>query len=106
MAKPESPIGFSYADYVPRNVKERMERIYGRIGKIRPAATHLLQRMSVNIQTAVSVFLQQKKCTMVHVYLLNKQQQYSAPVFYEAGENLPAQVLPGFTMAVNDKFKN
>jgi Uma2 family endonuclease len=64
--EPESPIGFTYADYLTWNFKERIELIRGRIFKMSPAPTASHQRISVNIETAFSIFLKGKKCKMFH----------------------------------------
>lgn len=64
--EPESPIGFTYADYLTWNFKERIELIKGKIFKMSPAPTALHQRISVNIETEISIFLKGKKCKMFH----------------------------------------
>jgi Uma2 family endonuclease len=64
--EPQSPLGFTYADYVTWNFKERVELIRGRIFKMSPAPTTLHQSISVNIETEISKFLKGKKCRMYH----------------------------------------
>ena len=64
--EPESPYGFTYADYLTWNFKERIELIRGRIFKMSPAPTRFHQRISINIETKISNFLEGKKCKMFH----------------------------------------
>jgi Uma2 family endonuclease len=64
--EPESPVGFTYADYLTWNFKERIELIRGKIFKMSPAPTSFHQRISVNIETEISIFLKGKKCKMFH----------------------------------------
>ena len=64
--EPESPIGFTYADYLTWNFKERIELIRGRIFKMSPAPTRMHQGISVNIETKITDFIKGKKCRMYH----------------------------------------
>jgi Uma2 family endonuclease len=64
--EPESPIGFTYADYLTWNFKERIELIRGRIFKMSPAPTRLHQSISINIETKIADFLKGKKCKLYH----------------------------------------
>jgi Uma2 family endonuclease len=64
--EPESPYGFTYADYLTWNFKERIELIRGKIFKMSPAPTGTHQRISINIETKISIFLEGKKCTLYH----------------------------------------
>jgi Uma2 family endonuclease len=56
--EPQSPEGFTYADYLTWNFKERIELIRGKIFKMSPAPTSFHQR--------ISIFLKGKKCKMFH----------------------------------------
>jgi Uma2 family endonuclease len=64
--EPESPYGFTYADYLTWNFKERIELIRGRIFKMSPAPTRMHQGISINIETKIADFLKGKKCKMYH----------------------------------------
>ncbi len=64
--EPESPIGFTYADYLTWNFKERIELIRGKIFKMSPAPTRTHQSISVNIETKISIFLEGKNCKLYH----------------------------------------
>lgn len=64
--EPESPYGFTYADYLTWNFKERIELIRGKIFKMSPAPTVNHQRLSVNIENAFAFFLKGKPCQMLH----------------------------------------
>ena len=66
VAEPESPYGFTYADYLTWNFKERIELIRGKIFKMSPAPTRLHQSISIKIETEISIFLKGKKCKMFH----------------------------------------
>ena len=55
--EPESPLGFTYADYLTWNYKERIELIRGRIFKMCPAPTPVHQRISIKISSRFSGFL-------------------------------------------------
>lgn len=59
-------MGFTYADYLTWNFKERIELIRGNIFKMSPAPTPFHQRVSVNLETKISKFLERKKCKMFH----------------------------------------
>ena len=64
--EPENPFGFTYADYLTWNFKERIELIRGKIFKMSPAPTRIHQSISLNIETAIAYFLREKKCKMYH----------------------------------------
>jgi Uma2 family endonuclease len=64
--EPESPYGFTYADYLTWNFKERIELIRGRIFKMSPAPSVPHQKVSVNIEKAFTFFLKEKFCQMLH----------------------------------------
>ncbi|MGC4104246.1 Uma2 family endonuclease [Ferruginibacter sp.] len=64
--EPESLYGFTYADYVTWNFKERIELIRGKIFKMSPAPTILHQTISVNIEKKISRFLDGHPCKMFH----------------------------------------
>jgi len=56
VAEPESPYGFTYADYLTWNFKERIELIRGKIFKMSPAPTFTHQRISMNIEFVFLAF--------------------------------------------------
>jgi Uma2 family endonuclease len=60
--EPESPYGFTYADYLTWNFKERIELIRGKIFKMSPAPTFKHQQIAGNIFVAMYVFLKNKDC--------------------------------------------
>ena len=64
--EPESPYGFTYADYLTWNFKERIELIRGKIFKMSPAPTRFHQSISINIVTKIAKFLEGKKCKVYH----------------------------------------
>lgn len=64
--EPQSPYGFTYADYLTWNFKERIELIRGRIFKMSPAPTFLHQRVSLNIEVKIADFLKDQKCKIYH----------------------------------------
>jgi Uma2 family endonuclease len=64
--EPESPYGFTYADYLTWNFKERIELIRGKIFKMCPAPTVPHQKISVNIEKKLTLFLEGKPCQMLH----------------------------------------
>jgi Uma2 family endonuclease len=64
--EPESPYGFTYADYLTWNFKERIELIRGKIFKMCPAPSVPHQRISVNIENEFAFFLKGKSCKMLH----------------------------------------
>ncbi len=63
--EPESPIGFTYADYLTWNFKERIELIRGKIFKMSPAPTFNHQQIAGNIFVAMHVFLKNKHCKVL-----------------------------------------
>ena len=63
--EPESPIGFTYADYLTWNFKERIELIRGRIFKMSPAPTVTHQKIQANIFGALFAFLKNKPCNVL-----------------------------------------
>ncbi len=64
--EPENPLGFTYADYLTWNFKERIELIRGKIFKMSPAPTIIHQNISGNLETIFANFLQGKPCKMYH----------------------------------------
>lgn len=60
--EPESLVGFTYADYLTWNFKERIELIRGKIFKMSPSPTTTHQQISINITTTFSNFLNGKFC--------------------------------------------
>lgn len=64
--EPKSPYGFTYADYLTWNFKERVELIRGRIFKMSPAPTVTHQRISVNIVSKLLQYLKGKKCSLFY----------------------------------------
>jgi Uma2 family endonuclease len=64
--EPESPYGFTYADYLTWNFKERIELIKGKIFKMSPAPTILHQTISINIEKKITNFLDGSPCKMLH----------------------------------------
>ena len=58
--EPESPFGFTYADYLTWNFKERIELIRGKIFKMSPAPTVTHQKIQANIFGALFAFLKKK----------------------------------------------
>lgn len=64
--EPESPYGFTYADYLTWNFKERIELIKGNIFKMRPAPSVLHQKNSINIENKITIFLDGKPFYMLH----------------------------------------
>ncbi len=60
--EPESPYGFTYADYLTWNFKERIELIRGKIFKISPAPTFTHQKIAGNIYVRFDNFLKNKNC--------------------------------------------
>ena len=63
--EPESPLGFTYADYLTWNFKERIELIRGKIFKMSPAPTRMHQLILGNIYLAVAGFLKNKPCKVI-----------------------------------------
>ncbi|MCW3092715.1 MAG: Uma2 family endonuclease [Ferruginibacter sp.] len=196
VAEPESPVGFTYADYLTWNFKERIELIRGKIFKMAPAPTITHQKISGNIEFKISNFLNGKQCKcfhapidvrlkgkpfrknklrddeittvvqpdiivvcdaeklkdnrsvdgapdlvveilspgntktetkykfglyeengileywvvypeyqQIHMYLLNKKEEYGKPVIYEADEDISSTVLKGLRIPMDDIFK-
>jgi len=63
--EPESPIGFTYADYLTWNFKERIELIRGKIFKMSPAPSFKHQQIAGNIFAAMYIFLKSKECKVL-----------------------------------------
>lgn len=63
--EPESPYGFTYADYLTWHFKERIELIRGKIFKMSPAPTFNHQKIQTNILVAFHNFLKDKPCVTV-----------------------------------------
>ena len=63
--EPESPYGFTYADYLTWNFKERIELIRGQIFKMSPAPTFNHQKIQTNILVEFHNFLKGKPCVTV-----------------------------------------
>jgi len=63
--EPESPIGFTYADYLTWNYKERIELIRGRIFKMSPAPSVTHQKIQANIFGGLFTFLKNKHCKVL-----------------------------------------
>jgi Uma2 family endonuclease len=64
--EPESPLEFTYADYLTWNFKERIELIRGKIFRMSPAPTITHQRISGNIEMKFLNFLHDKVCKCFH----------------------------------------
>ncbi|GAB2806940.1 Uma2 family endonuclease [Ferruginibacter profundus] len=64
--EPESEYGFTYADYLTWNFKERIELIKGKIFKMSPAPTVKHQQISIRLEAQLISFLQGKPCQMLH----------------------------------------
>ena len=60
--EPESPVGFTYADYLTWNFKERIELIRGKIFKMSPAPSVTHQKVVANIFGEIFIFLKNKSC--------------------------------------------
>jgi Uma2 family endonuclease len=60
--EPESPLGFTYADYLTWNYKERIELIRGKIFRMCPAPTVNHQKIQGNIFGEIYNFLKKKPC--------------------------------------------
>ena len=62
--EPQSPYGFTYADYLTWNFKKRIELIRGKIFKMSPAPTVTHQKILSNFFLAIGLFLNTKlvKC--------------------------------------------
>ena len=63
--EPENPFGFTYADYLTWNFKERIELIRGQIFKMSPAQTFNHQKIQTNILVEFHNFLKGKPCVTV-----------------------------------------
>lgn len=63
--EPQSPYGFTYADYLTWNFKERIELIRGQIFKMSPAPTFNHQKIQTNILVEFHNFLKGKPCVTV-----------------------------------------
>jgi Uma2 family endonuclease len=63
--EPESPYGFTYADYLTWNFKERIELIRGKIFKMCPAPSFNHQKIQANIFGEFYLFLKEKECVTV-----------------------------------------
>ena len=63
--EPESPYGFTYADYLTWNFKERIELIRGKIFKMSPAPTVTHQKIQANIFGELFAFLKNKPCKVL-----------------------------------------
>lgn len=64
--EPVSPYGFTYADYLNWNFKERIELIRGKIFKMSPAPSFNHQKVSANIFGEYFAFLKNKPCITLH----------------------------------------
>ena len=64
--EPESPVGFTYADYLTWNFKERIELIRGKIFRMCPAPTIVHQQIAVNIEIELMNYLRNKSCKFFH----------------------------------------
>lgn len=64
--EPESTLGFTYADYLTWNYKERIELIKGKIFKMCPAPTPIHQRISIKISSKFSSFLEGRTCECLY----------------------------------------
>ncbi len=62
--EPESPYGFTYADYLTWNFKERIELIRGKIFKMSPAPAIPHQKVLTNLFLAMGIFLKHKPCSI------------------------------------------
>jgi Uma2 family endonuclease len=63
--EPESPYGFTYADYLTWNFKERIELIRGKIFKMSPAPSVTHQKVLTNLFLAIGNFLKDKSCKIL-----------------------------------------
>jgi Uma2 family endonuclease len=63
--EPESPYGFTYADYLTWDFKERIELIRGKIFKMSPVPSFNHQKILVNILLEFHSFLKGKPCVTV-----------------------------------------
>ena len=60
--EPHSDYGFTYADYLKWNFKERIELIRGQIFKMSPAPNLLHQQISIKLSARFYNFTEQKGC--------------------------------------------
>ncbi len=60
--EPESPVGFTYADYLNWNFKERIELIRGKIFKMSPAPSITHQKILARIAKIFLNFLDENPC--------------------------------------------
>jgi Uma2 family endonuclease len=63
--EPESPYGFTYADYLTWNFKERIELIRGKIFRMSPAPTVTHQKIQANIFGGFFTFLRNRHCKVL-----------------------------------------
>jgi Uma2 family endonuclease len=63
--EPESAMGFTYADYLTWNFKERIELIKGKIFKMSPAPDFHHQKIQMNIAGELFLFLKNKPSTIL-----------------------------------------
>lgn len=63
--EPENPLGFTYADYLTWNFKERIELIKGKIFKMSPAPTIIHQKILSNLFLSIGIFLRSKRCKVL-----------------------------------------
>jgi len=63
--EPESPYGFTYADYLTWNFKERIELIRGKIFKMSPAPTVKHQKILTNLLLVIGNFLKNRSCNVL-----------------------------------------
>lgn len=64
VAEPDSPYGFTYADYLTWNFKERIELIRGKIFRMCPAPSVQHQKVQSNIMGELFIFLKNKPCNV------------------------------------------
>ena len=64
--EPRSEYGFTYADYLTWNFKERIELIRGQIFKMSPAPTLTHQQISLNILKLFTKFFETRPCHFFH----------------------------------------
>ena len=60
--EPQSDYGFTYADYLKWNFKERIELIKGQLFKMSPAPNMLHQQISIKLSTRLYNFTENKPC--------------------------------------------
>ncbi|MBC7829565.1 MAG: Uma2 family endonuclease [Chitinophagaceae bacterium] len=64
--EPYSEYGFTYADYLTWNFKERLELINGQLFKMSPAPTIVHQRISYNLEKILGRFVENHDCSIFH----------------------------------------